>query len=233
MDTDYASRENLIWAARTVSDKVQEIAAYNNYPWGPGEVMRYKSSDTVLLAIAMDRLLRSREGENYGLIEMVESEIYRPLGIGRIPTIMMDDGPNRRGVPQYGWGMMPNLQQTAKLAHLMANHGEFAGQQILHRGLTRKAVDNIDDRGLPTGSRYDDGSEALYDMSYWLTPFNKGADCQLRVPQMAGFGGSYVSIMPNNTIGFRLADGSDAVDAVWDSSGIREVSHRVRPFCTD
>ena len=127
--------------------------------------------------------------------------------------------------------MMPNLQQVAKLARLVASEGEFDGQQILHRELSRRVVDHSYERGLPTGSRYADGSESNYELSYWLAPFHDDSGCRLRVPQMVGHGGSYVSIMPNNTIGFRFADGSNAVDDVWDSSGIREVSHRVRPFC--
>jgi DUF971 family protein len=48
---------------------------------------------------------------------------------------------------------------------------------------------------------------------------------------MAGFGGNYVIIMPNDTIGIRFADGHDDGPYTWDSYGIRSVSHSLRPFC--
>ena len=48
---------------------------------------------------------------------------------------------------------------------------------------------------------------------------------------MAGFGGNYVIIMPNGTIGLRFADGAEDDPGTWDSFGIRSVSHELKPFC--
>ena len=231
VEADFVSRESRIWQEPDVEGKLDLIAGYKDYPWGPGEIMRYKSSETMLLSIAIDRLLRQREGEDYGLIEMMHAEIYQPLGVGSLPTRMMRDGPHRPGVPQYGGGMLPNIQQVAKLARLIANQGEFRGRQILHRDLSRRAIAGDLDRGLPTGSRYADGGEAHYDMSFWLAPFRAEDGCELRVPLMVGFGGNYVAIMPNGTIGIRFADGSESVDDTYDSLGIRQVSDKVRSFC--
>jgi len=68
-------------------------------------------------------------------------------------------------------------------------------------------------------------------MSFWLTPHLQPGRCDVRIPIMAGFGGNYVVIMPNRTIGLRFADGHDDNPAPWDSYPIRDVSNRVRPFC--
>ena len=68
-------------------------------------------------------------------------------------------------------------------------------------------------------------------MSFWLTPHLQWFGCDLRVPVMAGFGGNYLAVMPNRTIGLRFADGHDDDPHTWDSYGIRSVSNRVRSFC--
>ncbi len=231
IETDFAPMEMQIWNARDIEAKLRLISDYRDYPWPPGTVLRYKSSETMLLAIAMDRLIRSREGADYGLWEMMVAEIYTPLGIGPIPTRKMYDGPGRAGVPQYGGGMNPNIQEVLKLARLITQKGMHRGVQILHREMTEAALSPEMDRGLPSWYRYGDGGMATYDMSFWLAPFQSDKGCSVRVPQMVGYGGNYVSLMPNGIIGFRFADGRENVEATYDSSGIRRISDQIRPFC--
>ncbi len=128
--------------------------------------------------------------------------------------------------------MYPTIEETLKLARLLQDYGEFKGRQLLHRELTRQALSNDMARGLPTGWHYEEGGEAHYDKSFWLTPHKSGFFCRVRLPGMAGFGGNYIFIMPNRTIGLRFADGHDDDPHTWNSYGIRSISNRVRPFCS-
>ncbi len=96
--------------APTLDEKTQLITAYGSYPWGPGEVMRYKSSETMLLAMAMDNLIRQREGDAAGLWRMMSEEVFAPLGIGPIPTRMALGIKTRRRVPRFDGGMLPTYQ---------------------------------------------------------------------------------------------------------------------------
>ena len=105
------------------------------------------------------------------------------------------------------------------------------GKQLLHRDLTARAVSNGMERGYPNGWRTKEGGEGHYEMSFWLTPQEIWPNCSLRIPVMAGFGGNYVIIMPNRTIGLRFADGNDNDPSTWDSYGIRNISDRIRSFC--
>ena len=127
--------------------------------------------------------------------------------------------------------MYPTIEEALRLARLLQDHGEFNGRQLLHRELTKRAVSNDMARGFATGWRYAEGGEAHYQMSFWLTPHKSGWSCEVRLPGMAGFGGNYVFIMPNRTIGLRFADGHDDDPDTWNSYGIRQISDRVRSFC--
>ena len=74
----------------------------------------------------------------------------------------------------------------------------------MHRALTRQAVSTDENRGIPTGWTYADGSKSTYGQSFWLMPFEGRGGCRMRVPAMAGFGGNYVVLMPNRVIGFGM-----------------------------
>ncbi|MEM1363968.1 MAG: serine hydrolase domain-containing protein [Pseudomonadota bacterium] len=231
VDTDGTFLESEIWRAPTVQDKLRLVAAYRDYPWGPGEVLRYKSSETMLLAIAMDRFIRAREGPDYGLWDMMTREVFAPLGVPPIPTRMAWDADMHADIPRFDGGMFPTYQEVLKLASLMADGGVYDGVQILHPDLTRAAMSTDTTRGLPSGWHYAEGGEATYDMSFWLAPHQTGRICNLRVPLMSGFGGNYVAIMPNQTIGFRFTDNPDNAPGTYDSFGMRQVSDIVQPFC--
>ena len=117
--------------------------------------------------------------------------------------------------------------------NLLQDHGAYKGRQLLHPELTKRAVSNAMDRGYINGWRTAEGGVGRYEMSFWLHPHIRWFSCDVRIPTMSGFGGNYVSIMPNRTIGVRFADGHDDDPHTWNSYGIRNISDRVRPFCTD
>ncbi len=231
VDTDGTQNESLIWSVPTVQSKLLLISGYQNYPWEPGEVLRYKSSETMLLSIAMDRFIRAHEGSDYGLWDLLTDDVYKPLSLRPIPTRMAFDKEAEVYIPRFDGGMFPTFQEALRLARLLADGGVYQGRQILHADMTGVATDTSLDRGLGSGWFYAEGGEATYEMSLWLAPFQTSARCYLRVPAMSGYGGNYVLIMPNDTIGFRFADSPDNANWTYDSSGIRKVSHKVRPFC--
>ena len=127
-------------------------------------------------------------------------------------------------------GMYPTFGEVIKLSRLLQNHGEFGNKQLLHRELTEQTISFDMNRGFPNGWVNRQGGKGHYEKGFWLSPQN-WSGCNLRTTGMAGFGGNYVIIMPNRTIGIRFADGYDDDPYTWDSYGIRSVSHRLRPFC--
>lgn len=48
---------------------------HGDYPWGPGEVARYDSISTFILSASMDAFLKSKEGPDADIWEMVLTEV--------------------------------------------------------------------------------------------------------------------------------------------------------------
>ena len=216
--------------AQTIKEKLKLIAAFRNYPWGPGEVFRYRNSDTFILAVSMDRYIKSREGPNADLWDLLTREVFQPIGIEHMPVLKTRERNHKRGIPPLDVGMLPNLDEVAKLAKLLNNDGQHKGEQILSTKKLNEAIGKTMLPGLPTGWQMDDG-EAYYNMSLWLHPFKAKNGCLLTIPAMSGYGGSYLIIMPNGITAFRFADGRESSSGTYDSSGLRKVADYIRPFC--
>ncbi len=231
VDADSGSLEFPIWSAPDIKPATEALSAYGNYPWGPGEVLRYKSSDTLLLSMAMDAYVRDMEGDTTGLWDVLQEGVYAPLGFEQVPTRMLGSVETGWRIPRFEAGMYPTYQEILKLSRLLRDGGRYAGRQILHEELTRRALSTAMDRGLPSGWRYEDGGEANYDLSFWLAPFEAAQGCETRTPLMSGYGGNYVLLMPNGMIGLRIADGPPEADATYDSAGMRRVADRISSFC--
>ncbi len=56
-----------------------------NYPWSPGEVHRYNSTHTIVLAAAMDAYLISQQGPQADLWNTVRADVPQPIGIFEAP----------------------------------------------------------------------------------------------------------------------------------------------------
>ncbi|MEM7425128.1 MAG: ABC transporter permease subunit [Pseudomonadota bacterium] len=231
VDVDNTAMAYSVWNARTVDDKLRQVGRFANYPWSPGEVFRYRTSDTDLLAVAMDRYLKTREGPDARLWDMMNDEVYGPLGIESFPVRHTEEPDRRERAPGLGGTMLGTFEDVLKVARLFQNHGAHQGRQILHRDLTERAVSTDMSRGTPTGWVYEDGTTSTYSMSFWLMPFTGRGGCRHRIPAMAGVGGNYVILMPNKVIGFRFADGHDDAPGTWVSKHIRETADRVKGIC--
>jgi peptide/nickel transport system permease protein len=230
VEADATTVSNNVWRADSLREKLDAVAAFKNYSWGPGEVFRYRTSDTSVLSAAMQAYLKRKLGPQADLWDSVTEEVLLPLGIDRLPVLRTLEPDGRRGTALFGTGMFVTIEDALKLARLFQNHGRHGDKQLLHRELTARAVSNGFSRGYPNGWRTRDG-EGHYEMGFWLTPQKRLFRCKLRIPVMAGFGGNYLIVMPNRTIGLRFADGHDNDRHTWDSSGIRHISDRIRPFC--
>ncbi len=221
-----------IFKTQATNEKLKLIAAFGNYPWGPGEVFRYRTSDTFVLAAAMDRFIKSKEGQKADLWSFITREVFQPIGIAHMPVLHTIEPNRARGIPMLGIGMFPTLGEVAKLVKLLRNGGQHKGEQILSEKMLNKAIGKAMSLGLPTGWQLADG-ETYYNMSLWLHPYIAKNGCFLRIPAMSGHGGSYVIIMPNGITAFRFADGLENSPGTYDSSGLRKVADYIRPFCDE
>ena len=230
VEEDSAAITGKIIAAKTTKEKLKLIASIGNYPWDPGEVFRYRSIDTFILAMAMDQFIKSKEGPSVHLWDLITREVLQPIGITRLPVLHTIEPDGTPGIPKLEGGMLPNLDDLAKLVKLLRNGGRYKGVQILSAIKLEEAFGKERPPGLPTGWLFDDG-EVNYHMSLWQHPYKAQNGCFVRIPAMSGHGGTYVIFMPNNITAFRFADGLANNSATYDSTGLRKVADYIRPLC--
>lgn len=231
VDTDFTPLSMRVGGATTVKEKLAYMGGFDEYPWEPGDVFRYRTTDTTILAIAMDRLIKSRKGENAGVLGMLDTDVFQSLNLGPVPIIETRERDQARRAPLLGLGMLPTVDQTLRLTQLLQRGGTWNGQQILHKELTEEAVNHSTEIGLPTGWRYREGGEAFYHMSLWRTPHATPRGCTAYLPILAGYGGNYTILLPGDGIALRFADGDDNASGTWDSFTMRKLADSIKPFC--
>lgn len=213
-------------ALRT-QDKLDISFSYDDYPWGPGEVLRYNTTQTVVLAAAMDAYLKRKEGPQARLWEMMRHEVLRPIGVFHAPLMhtQKEGLGGEPDIPILGYGFYPTVDDTAKIATLLQNNGKHNGQQLLGATQLQKALYKTGHIGLPTGRQNRFGS-SMYNRSFWSVPYQTG-ECFFQIPYMAGYGGNLVVLLPNGLTAFRFADGRD-----FDPESMILAAEAIRPLCS-
>ncbi|PPR22493.1 MAG: hypothetical protein CFH39_01204 [Alphaproteobacteria bacterium MarineAlpha10_Bin2] len=194
-----------------------------DYPWGPGEVARYDTMHTFILSAAMDAFLKTREGREADLWDMVQKEVFEPIGAYHVPIMRTVESDGGRGLPIMGFGLYVTIDDVAKIVKLMHDGGKHEGRQLLHPGKLAEAIYQTEMRGLPTGGI---GQDHEYHLSFWMKPFNDNNGCELWLPKMIGYGGNIVMILPNRTTAFRFADNHR-----YAARDLALAAHDVRPLC--
>jgi len=216
------------YEAPSVTDKVEALAKTPDFPWGPGEVVRYRDQDMFLLGVAMSEYLERKTG-NGDLWQMMMDEVYRPIGIHHAPVNRTIEAEGK-GHPIMAYGYYPSLSDMAKIATLYQNKGRHGDDQILYEPMIETMLAGPEDRGLPTGEQSAYG-EGRYYMSVWNARYDASDTCKLYLPAMQGWGGNIITLMPNGMTGIRLAKNWDGNEAVDDYTGMANVATRLEPFC--
>ena len=126
--------------ARTAKEKLDVSFSYGKYSWGPGEVLRYNSTQTFVLAAAMDSFLKRRAGPNAQLWDMVVSEVFQPIGIFHAPMMHTVEADGGRGIPLLAIGLYPTIDDIAKLTTLLQNGGRYQDRQLLSAAKIGRSV---------------------------------------------------------------------------------------------
>jgi hypothetical protein len=213
-----------------VAAKLIEVFKAPDLPWGAGEVARYRDQDVFLLGVAMDRFLKSKEGPEADLWSMLVNEVYQPIGIAHAPTNRTIEEGRQPGHPLMAYGFYPTLGDLAKIAQLYHERGAHDGIQLLHADKIEELLYGTGERGLPTGDKNRFG-ETRYFRSFWNARFDSSEGCHLYIPEMHGWGGNIISLMPGALTGIRLAKNWEEVDAVRDTTGMMTVANRLARFC--
>jgi CubicO group peptidase (beta-lactamase class C family) len=191
--------------ARSMEEKLEVAFSYANYDWGPGEQARYNSINTFVLSAAMLNFLKSKAGSDADIWDMVLEEVYKPIGIFHAPIMRTIEADGSRGIPIFGYGLYPTVDDVAKVASLYQNGGKYQGQQILNANKVDEALYRTEVQGFPNGARNAYG-ESRYNYSFWSSPYRTATGAFFQIPYMTGFGGNLVVLMPNGMTTFRFSD---------------------------
>ncbi len=210
--------------ARTAREKLAISFSYGKYEWGPEEVLRYNSTQTFVLAAAMDSFLKRQAGPTADLWNTVVAEVFQPLGIFHAPMLHTQEAEGKRGLPHLLHGLYPTIDDVAKLTTLLQQGGQHQGQQLLHGAKLAEALYKTTAMGLPSRQENHFG-EGRYHLSFWSLPYRTATGCLFQIPYMMGFGGNIVMLLPNGISAFRFADGHH-----YDVDTMVLAGEAVRPF---
>jgi hypothetical protein len=172
----------------------------------------------------MDGFLESKEGPDADIWEMVLEEVYRPIGIFHAPIMRTVESGESTGLPLFGYGLYPNVDDVAKLSILLHNGGRHQGRQILHAGRLAEAMFRTDVAGLPTGESNEHGG-LTYHLAFNGLPY-RGENGRLhRIPFSTGYGGNHWVLLPNGVTTFRFTDADR-----YGISSMVDVAAALRPF---
>jgi len=189
----------------STSEKLAGAFQYENYAWGPGEVVRYNSINTFILGAAMDTYLKSKEGPDADIWQMVMDEVYRPIGILHMPMMKTYQPDGSLGLPIFGYGLYLTADDTAKVAMLFHNGGRYNGNQLLSPTKLAETLYQTKEQGLSVNG-FNQYGESRYLLSFWSVAHCTDDETCFQIPYMMGYGGNLVILLPNGITVFRYAD---------------------------
>lgn len=242
----------------TAGSTAEKLALINRnlkpYPWEPGTVMRYRDQDYFLLGLAIDGFLKSVRGPQADLWQMLQDEVFKPIGIHHAPAVRTLEPGGARGAVWANAGWYPTLDDQAKIALLLQAGGAHKGQQLLHRGLTtdllaaRGGLHIKGDRSRdlsgelwgagaarPADAAEVSSGDDMYRMGHWFPRYvGSSSGKAFRLPSMQGSGDNRVTLYPNGIITLQMAKaaelppGEQARDD--DAAATHRVVDRMSPF---
>ena len=62
-------------------------------------------------------------------------------------------------------------------------------------------------------------------------PFRGEDGCFVWIPEMMGYGGNLITLMPNGMTGIRLADANEGSPGQYDGESMARLADNLEPFC--
>ena len=115
--------------SRTLFEKLESVKAFGNYPWGPGEIVRYNTAYTFLLAVGLQNFLHS-EGEVRGLWHLLQQDVYDKLGVENFKMTHTEESFGATPYPVFGVGIYPTDEEAVKISLLFQTRWAVAWRTI-------------------------------------------------------------------------------------------------------
>jgi len=222
------------YEAHTKEQKIHAaLVGSQPFPWGPGQVARYRDQDIFMLVVAMDNYIKKKEGKAASIWTMLSKEVFEPIGIHAAPINETLELAGRQGQPLMAFGYYPTVSDIVGIARLYQNFGAYHARQLLYSPTIERIFSRTSAPGLPTGKHTPFG-EIFYFNTFWKAPYSTRQGCKLYYPQMEGWGGTVVALMPGKLTGIRIAkiwdDGTNDASA---TDGMASVAEQLESFVSD
>lgn len=219
------------YEAHTKEQKIRAaLAGSSPFPWGPGQVARYRDQDIFILGVAMDDYIKRKEGAAASIWTMLLREVFEPIGIHVAPINKTLESVGRGRQPLMAFGYYPTISDIVRITRLYQNVGAYKARQLLYAPTIADILARTSTPGLPTGELTPSG-EIFYSNTFWRAPYRTQQGCQLYYPQMEGWGGTVIALFPGKLTGIRIAkiwdDGTNNASA---TSGMAAVAEQLESF---
>ncbi|TRM09230.1 beta-lactamase family protein [Lentibacillus cibarius] len=196
--------------------KNEKVSESLDYPmvWEPGTKYNYRDQDAFLLGVALEKYLQSKEGEDATLDQLLKEEVYEPIGIYYKPVNHTIEENGSSGHPRMDFGYHATLDELAKIALLYENHGKWNGNQILNRELVDSVLPKQEPPSLAISKEENNAfGPKYYAMNWHIEPYCSSEGHKFYLPNMKGYGGNLVTLMPGQVVGFRMANALTSSDS--------------------
>ncbi len=203
--------------AKSAAEKIEFINRDTGpYPWGPGVIYRYRDRDYHLLGTAIDGFLKIMRGPEANVWDILEDEVFLPIGIYHAPIVRTVEPDGSKGSPWFHAGLYPSLDDIVKIGILYQNLGRSGEVQILHPDVvaqiftTDGALIKDHDHSLETAfsKTVDEAAnrnKELYKFGFHYVPYSNDDGTESHAPQMSGFSGTQATFHPNGIMSIRFA----------------------------
>jgi CubicO group peptidase (beta-lactamase class C family) len=195
--------------ASTADEGIKAIIDLGDSPEVPGEKFNYASTNTFVLSYAMQKYVEKKEGKGVYYWDLVRENVLKPINAEYLTVQHTEENDGSKGIPIIGWGAFPTVDETAKIALLLLNEGNYKGQQLLHKGKIREALNRTEWTGYENYISWSgNGVPGSYNHSFWSHDVIT-EKCSVKISYMAGHGANYVAFFPSNVILIRFMDEMD------------------------
>lgn len=170
----------------------------------PGERFVYRSSDTYILGVALDAVLREARGQDADLpADLLWPEVWEPIGLGpAVQAVRRTRDAAAQPFAGYGLTLVPD--DVAKLARFLNPGGDPLAQLLDPSMMSAALQRDAADRGLVASA---DGA-LYYNKGYWALRVDSLPGCtgERYIPFMSGYGGIILALLPNGVSYYYFSD---------------------------
>jgi hypothetical protein len=216
------------YEAPTVDGKLAALLkGAKPYPWGPGKVARYRDEDMFLIGVAMTRYMKAQDAPYRDIWELVQEEVYKPIGIHYAPINRTIEADRADDHPLMAFGHYPTISDLVKIARLFQHGGKHGDAQLLNAEKLADILPAAEPVGLPTGTAF----KPYYRKAFWRGQMTSDDGCAVNYPMMLGWGSNFVPLFPDDVFAIRLAKNWDGDDGAGTLDSLEKVADRIGNFC--